>query len=209
MRIAVINETSTGDRNWAVLSALEGFGHEIINAGMTQRGTPPELNYVHTAFIAASLLNLNRVDAVAGGCGTGQGFAIAANQYPNVFCGIIANPLDAWLFNRINAGNCVSLVLNQRYGLGSEIELKLIMQQLFSGVPGEGYPEHRREAQKVARLALHELSGATHLSFARIVERLPEHVVRSALDFAGIRELLDIDAIEDAEVKIAFQRRLL
>jgi ribose 5-phosphate isomerase RpiB len=34
MRIAVINETSAADRNADILAALEGRGHEIINAGM-------------------------------------------------------------------------------------------------------------------------------------------------------------------------------
>ncbi len=208
MQIAVVNETSTGDRNCAVLAALDGFGHEIVNVGMTQRGVPPELSYVHTAFISACLLNLHLVDFVVAGCGTGQGFAMAVHQYPGVFCGVITSPLDAWLFTQINAGNCVSLALNQGYGLGGEVNLKLISQQLFGTAPGGGYPDHRKDAQRIARLALEELSGVSHLPFARIVELLPARVFEPALEFPGIKDLLDIGQIEDLDVRMAFQKRL-
>ena len=70
MKIAVINETSAADKNKDIIAALEGRGHEIINAGMTQSGAKPELTYIHTGFMAALLLNANRVDMVVGGCGT-------------------------------------------------------------------------------------------------------------------------------------------
>ena len=52
MRIAVINETSAGDRNADVLKALEGRGHEIFNCGMTKGGQAPELTYIHTGLLA-------------------------------------------------------------------------------------------------------------------------------------------------------------
>ena len=35
MKIAVINETSAADRNAEILAALEGRGHEVINAGIS------------------------------------------------------------------------------------------------------------------------------------------------------------------------------
>ncbi len=41
-------------------------------------------------------------------------------QYPGVSCGLIADPLDAWLFSMINAGNCISLALNKGYGWAGE-----------------------------------------------------------------------------------------
>ena len=109
MKIAIINETSAADRNADIVRALEGRGHEIINCGMRKGGESPELSYMHTGFLAGLLLELGRVDFVVGGCGTGQGFMISALQYPGVFCGHLLSPLDAWLFTRINGGNCVPL----------------------------------------------------------------------------------------------------
>ena len=132
MKIAVINETSAADRNKDIIAALEGRGHEVVNAGMTQNGAQPELQYIHTGLMAAVLLNLQRVDLVVGGCGTGQGFLNSVMQYPNVFCGHILNALDAWLFAQINDGNCISLALNQGYGWAGDVNLRLLFDIYFS-----------------------------------------------------------------------------
>ena len=67
MKIAVINETSAADRNVDILAASEGCGHAVINVGMKKNGGKPELQYIHTGFIAAVLLNLKRVNLVVGG----------------------------------------------------------------------------------------------------------------------------------------------
>jgi len=113
MKIAVINEISAADRNADILKALEGRGHEVLNLGNTKSGEQPELLYIHTGLMSALLLQLKAVDFVIGGCGTGLGYLNSVMQYPGVFCGHLLSPLDAWLFARINAGNCVSLALNQ------------------------------------------------------------------------------------------------
>jgi ribose 5-phosphate isomerase RpiB len=126
MRIAVINETSAADRNADILAALQGRGHEVINAGMRKNFEPPELQYIQTGLMTALLLNTGRVDLVVGGCGTGQGFMMSASQYPGVLCGHILTPLDAWLFAQINNGNCISLALNQGYGWAGDVNLRHI-----------------------------------------------------------------------------------
>ena len=64
MKVGVVCETSSADRNADILSALEGRGHEIINAGMTEKGKEPELSYIHAGFLAATLLNLKKADFV-------------------------------------------------------------------------------------------------------------------------------------------------
>jgi len=126
MKIAVINETSAGDKNKDIIAALDAFDHEIFNVGMRKTGGDPELAYIDTGLLGALLLNTKRVDFVIGGCGTGQGFLNSVMQYPGVFCGHILNPLDAWLFVQINGGNCISLALNQGYGWAGDVNLKFI-----------------------------------------------------------------------------------
>ena len=74
MRIAVINEFSTKNRNGDVLKALEELGYEPVNLGMKDLEGEPQLNYLETAFLSALALNLKAVDFVVGGCGTGQGY---------------------------------------------------------------------------------------------------------------------------------------
>jgi len=190
MRIAVINETSAAGRNPEIMAALDGRGHEIINTGMTQSGVQPELQYIHIGLMSAILLDLKVVDFVVGGCGTGQGFLNAVMQYPGVFCGHILSPLDAWLFARINAGNCISLALNQGYGWAGEINLRMIFDALFSSEPGSGFPEHRREPQRRSREILAGVSAAAHRPMPEILAGLPEEVTRPALSYPGFMELI-------------------
>ena len=208
MKIAVINETSAADKNPDILAALEGRGHEVINAGMTQRGAKPELLYIHTGLLTAILLNIKRVDFVVGGCGTGQGYLSSAMQYPGVFCGHILNSLDAWLFTQINGGNCIALALNQGYGWAGDINLRFIFDRIFSVEPGCGYPAHRKEPQREARLTLEKISTEVHRPFAEIIENLPEEIIRPCLDYPGIKELIDVESIEDVDLKSAFKKQL-
>lgn len=89
MKIAVVSEVSARHRNGDLISALDGFGFNIANIGMTEGEYATELTYIHTGFMAGALLNAGVADMVIGGCGTGQGFLNSAMQYPNVFCGLI------------------------------------------------------------------------------------------------------------------------
>lgn len=206
MRIAVVSETSAGDKNTDIMAALEGRGHILINAGMKHSGEKPELQYYHTGLMAAILLNLGRVDFVVGGCGTGQGFLNAAMQYPNVFCGHIVTPLDAWLFMQINGGNCISLPLNQGYGWAGNVNLSMIFDAMLSVERGAGYPEHRKAPQKESRETLAAISRAAHLPFAQIIPLLPEKVILPVLEYPGMLELIDIASIEDEALRLAFMR---
>ncbi len=191
MRIAVINETSAADRNADIVAALEGRGFEILNCGMKKNGQAPELSYIHTGFLAALVLAAGKADFVVGGCGTGQGFLNSALAYPGVSCGHILTPLDAWLFARINGGNCASLALNQGYGWAGDVNLRLLFDQLFTPERSRGYPEHRREPQKASRELLERVSASAHRSMAEIVRTLPEEAALPALRYPGILELLE------------------
>ncbi len=208
MRIAVINETSAGDKNQDILAALEGTGHQVLNIGMKQTGGDPELSYIHTGFLTGLMLNSGRADFVIGGCGTGQGYLNSAMQYPNVFCGHVMNSLDAWLFTQINGGNCISLALAQGYGWAGNENVKFIVERLFSVERGGGYPPHRREPQKQFRVELEQLSGIVHKSFAEIVASLPSEMVHQSLFFPGVMEVLDVGSLQDAELKAALQERI-
>jgi ribose 5-phosphate isomerase RpiB len=208
MKIVVINETSAADKNADILAALDGREHEVINAGMTKNGTKPELLYTHTGLMTAILLHLKRVDFVVGGCGTGQGYLNSVMQYPGVFCGHILTPLDAWLFMQINGGNCISLALNQGYGWAGDVNLQFIFDRIFSVESGCGYPAHRQEPQKASRLKLVDISTLTHRSFAEIIETLPNDVVMPAIEYPGMKELIDVGSIEDPGLKQALEKRM-
>jgi ribose 5-phosphate isomerase RpiB len=208
MKIAVVIETSAADKAKDIISALDGRGHEVINAGMSKTGEAPELLYIHTGFISALLLHLKRVDFVVGGCGTGQGYLNAVMQYPGAFCGHILNSLDAWLFTQINGGNCISLALNQGYGWAGDVNLRFIFDSIFSVESGSGYPPHRKEPQQAARELLVNVSALTHRPYAEIIEALPDSVILPALCFPGIKDLIDTKTIQEPALKAALEKRI-
>lgn len=197
MKIAVINETSTADKNKDIIAALDAFDHKIFNVGMKKTGGYPELTYIDTGFLGALLLNTKRVDFVIGGCGTGQGFLNSVMQYPGVFCGHISSPVDAWLFTQINGGNCISLALNQGYGWAGDVNLKFIFEKLFSVDPGSGYPQHRKKSQQQSRKILTDISRKVHLPFEILVEKIDSNIVKNVLKFPGVLDLLQVENIEN------------
>ncbi len=191
MKIAVINEISAADKNIDILKALEGRGHEIFNLGNTSSSDSPGLLYIHTGLMSALLLNLKLVDFVIGGCGTGQGYLNAVMQYPGVICGHLLNPLDAFLFARINAGNCVSLALNQGYGWAGDVNLALIFDALFTSETGKGYPPYRAEPQRQGRDLLFQVSQAAHRPMKDILHSLSPEIINTALTYPAYRAFLE------------------
>lgn len=190
MKIAVISEVSSRQRNGDILDALKQCGMDAQNVGMTADGDDVELTYIHTGFMAGALLNMGVVDFVIGGCGTGQGFLNSAMQYPGIICGLIQEPLDAFLFSQINAGNCVSLALNKGYGWAGELNLAYIFEKLFAGAPGAGFPPHRSMSQAESRKVLSGVSQAAHKPFSDIVKALDPMIVKTALSHKPFYDLM-------------------
>jgi ribose 5-phosphate isomerase B len=207
MRVAVVNETSAVDKHPYILAALAGRGLDVVNAGMAEKGEEPELQYIHTGLISALLLAAGRVDMVIGGCGTGQGFMNAVMQYPGVFCGHLLTSLDAFLFARINAGNVISLALNQGWGWAGDENLRLLFDQLFTDAQGQGFPAHRQEPQRASRGNLRRISELAHRPMAEIVATLPDEILVPAISHPAAAAVLDIDTIEDAALRAALQGR--
>lgn len=208
MKIAVVTESSTANRNTEVLKALDGCGHEIYNLGMKGEKREPELLIVDTGFLSALLLNLGCVDFVIGGCGTGQGYVNCVLQYPDIVCGLIREPLDAWLFPQINGGNCISLALNQGFGWAGDINLEFIFERMFSISPGGGYPEHRKIPQQNIRKRLQKVSGSTHLTFDNIIAVIDDETFNNVTEFPGVLEYIFQNADHDSYGLKALKKRI-
>jgi ribose 5-phosphate isomerase RpiB len=195
MKIAVVTESSTSAKNTAIIEALADTGreHEIFNLGMTGKEGEPELLIYETGFLTALLLNLGCVDFVIGGCGTGQGYFNCAVQFPGVVCGLILDDVDAWVYPRINSGNCVSLALNKGYGWAGEMNLRFIFEKLFTADFGCGYPSHRKEPQKKIREKLAAMSVCTHKEFADIIQNIEQEIWDNVIKFPGILDFLRLN----------------
>ena len=190
MKIAVISEFSASERNPAIIKALEGRGHEVYNVGMHGPDDQPNLSYLHTGLLAGLLLNAGAVDLVVGGCGTGVGFQMAASMYPGVYSAVIQEPLDAWLFAQINAGNCVSLPLNQNFGWAADVRLRHVFDRVFEVESGAGYPPHRSEPQRAYREQLAAIGTACHRTMREILPSLDPALLQQALKAHCLPELL-------------------
>jgi ribose 5-phosphate isomerase RpiB len=178
MKIAVINEFSACAKNSDIVAALEASvpGASILNIGMSNPAQQPQLVYIHTGLITGIMLGAGWCDFVVGGCGTGQGYLNSVMQYPGVFCGLILEPLDAWLFSQINGGNCISLALNKGYGWAGDVNLKFIFEKLFCDPAGRGYPVVRAESQAQSRRTLQSISMQTHRPLAEILTGIPDEL---------------------------------
>lgn len=199
MRIGVLNEVSACAKNKDIIAALSARSDiEILNVGMKDPKEENPITYIQTGIMSAILLNCGICDLVIGGCGTGQGYLNAVMQFPNVFCGLIQEPLDAWLFSQINAGNCVSLALNKGYGWASDINLRYIFERLLSDLPGGGYPKERAESQENSRKVLTDISQKSHKALAEILKSLDEDVIAPIRKRADFMEILKASAGENA-----------
>jgi len=191
MKIAVITEGSTKHRNGDVMKALDGMGHEVFNLGMKNVEGEPDLTYIETGILTALVLNMKAVDFVVGGCGTGQGYMNAVLQFPGTACGLIMDPVEAFLYSRVNAGNCISLPLNKGYGgIGGDLNIRYILEKLFNENYGAGYPKARAELQINAREKLAKLSEVAHLPMIEILKAMDQEPVKRALAFPGVLEFL-------------------
>lgn len=89
------------------------------------------LTYVQAGLLSAILINSKAVDFIITGCGTGEGAMLALNSFPNVLCGHIEDPTDAYLFSQINAGNAVAIGYAKGFGWGSELTLTYIFEIFY------------------------------------------------------------------------------
>jgi hypothetical protein len=84
----------------------------------------------------------------------------------------------------------------------------MLFDAYFSVKRGAGFPAHRKEPQGASRQMLTTISACTHRSMAEILTGLPESVVRPALTYPGMPELIDVGSINDPTLKTAIQNYL-
>lgn len=171
MKIGLITENSQASKNEIIYNSLKrSTNYEIINFGMKENEN--NLTYVQIGLLGAILLNTKCVDFIVTGCGTGEGAMMSMNSFPNVTCGLIETPLDAYLFSQINAGNAISMPYAKGFGWGSELKLDYIFEKLFSSPFGGGYPKERVEPEQRNKRILDEVKTITHRPLIEILKNI-------------------------------------
>lgn len=176
MKIALVNENSQAPKNALIFETLkktvEPMGHTCFNYGRYSAEDPHERTYVQAGLLTALLLNSGAADFVITGCGTGMGALLACNAFPGVMCGRANDPLDAYLFSQVNAGNAISMPFAMNFGWGAEVNLQYVFEKLFGSEPGRGYPEEWAGAEKRNREILKQVKMVTHADFMDVLKNI-------------------------------------
>lgn len=192
MKIALINENSQAAKNSIIYDALakvvEPMGHEVVNYGMYSSDDEAQLTYVQVGLLTAILLNSKAVDFVVTGCGTGMGAMLAANSFPGVVCGHAQDPVDAFTFSQINAGNALALPFAKGFGWGAELNLEYIFEKLFGQEMGQGYPKERAQIMAKNRNILNDVKKITHTDMMTILKEIDQDFLKQTISGAKFEE---------------------
>ena len=134
------------------------------------------------------LLSSGAADFIVTGCSSGQGMMLACNSLPGVLCGFVQTPQDAYLFGRINGGNAVSLPLGLNYGWLGDINLQCVLDKLFDGAFGCGYPPEEADRKRRDTEALKRINGITKRTLLEIWDQIDPALRRKALRWGKVRD---------------------
>ena len=193
MKIALINENSQCSKNEMIFNSLNKvageFGHEVLNFGTYNAEDACQLTYVEVGLLSAILLNTKAVDFVVTGCGTGEGACLACNSFPNVLCGHIVDPSDAYMFMQINDGNAVSFPFAKGFGWGAELNLEYCFKEMFAHPAGNGYPKERVIPEQRNKKILDEIKKVTHQDMLYILKNIDQEFLRHTISGKNFKEL--------------------
>ena len=185
MKIALIIENSQAAKSSivhdALTSVVEPLGHEVHHYGMYAPEDKAQLTYVMNGVLAGILLNSKAADFVVTGCGTGMGSMLACNAMPGVFCGLVIDPTDAFLFNQINAGNAIAMPYAKGFGWAAELNLQDCYRKLFEGESGVGYPKERAEVMAKNRGVLADLKAASCKDMLTVLKSVDQDLLKTAI----------------------------
>ena len=185
MKIALIIENSQAAKRSVIHDALtavaQPLGHEVFHYGMYAPEDKASLTYVMNGLLAGILLNSGAADFVVTGCGTGMGSMLAANSMPGVFCGLVIDPTDAFLFGQINDGNAISMPYAKGFGWAAELNLQDVYRKLFEGERGLGYPKERAEIMAKNRGILKSLKGVTCHDMLTVLKTVDQDLLKAAV----------------------------
>ncbi|MGN3974990.1 RpiB/LacA/LacB family sugar-phosphate isomerase [Tsuneonella sp. SYSU-LHT278] len=193
MKIALVIENSQAAKSTTIHDALtavaEPLGHEVHHYGMYTAEDGAQLTYVMNGLLAGILLNSGAADFVVTGCGTGMGSMLACNSMPGVFCGLVIDPTDAFLFSQINDGNCMSMPYAKGFGWAAELNLQDCYRKIFENEGGAGYPKERAEIMRTNRGILKDFKAAACQDMLTVLKNVDQDLLRSAIAGEKFSEL--------------------
>lgn len=203
MKIALIIENSQAAKSAIIADALktvaEPFGHEVHHYGMYSPEDSASLTYVMNGLLAGIVLNSGAADFVITGCGTGMGSMLACNAMPGVFCGLVIDPTDAFLFSQINDGNAMSMPYAKGFGWAAELNLQDCYRKIFENEGGAGYPKERAHFMAANRSILKDMKAASCRDMLTVLKTVDQDLLKAAIAGEKFAELFYPNA-KDQEI---------
>lgn len=185
MKIALITENSQAAKNSIINDALtavaEPLGHQVFNYGMYSAEDTASLTYVMNGLLTGILLNSKAADFVVTGCGTGMGSMLACNAMPGVFCGLVIDPTDAFLFSQINDGNAMSMPYAKGFGWAAELNLQDCYRKIFENEGGAGYPKERAHFMAANRGILKDVKAASCRDMLTVLKTVDQDLLKATI----------------------------
>ena len=185
MKIALITENSQAAKNGIIHDALtsvaEPLGHQVFNYGMYTAEDEASLTYVMNGLLTGVLLNSGAADFVVTGCGTGMGSMLACNAMPGVFCGLVIDPTDAFLFSQINDGNAMSMPYAKGFGWAAELNLQDCYRKIFENEGGAGYPKERAHFMAANRSILKDMKAVSCNDMLTVLKNVDQDLLKAAI----------------------------
>lgn len=203
MKIALIIENSQAAKSDIVHTALknvaEPLGHDVHHYGMYGQEDKASLTYVMNGLLAGILVNSKAADFVVTGCGTGMGSMLACNSMPGVFCGLVMDPTDAFLFGQINDGNAIAMPYAKGFGWAAELNLEDCYRKLLEHERGVGYPKERAAIMAKNRSILAGVKAVSCHDMPTVLKSVDQDLLKSAVAGERFAELFFANA-EDGEI---------
>jgi ribose 5-phosphate isomerase RpiB len=202
MKIALIIENSQAAKNAIVHDALtavaEPLGHQVFNYGMYTPEDSASLTYVMNGLLAGILLNSKAADFVVTGCGTGMGSMLACNAMPGVFCGLVIDPTDAFLFSQINDGNAMAMPFAKGFGWAAELNLQDCFRKVLENEGGAGYPKERAHFMAANRSILKDMKTASCHDMLTVLKSVDQDLLKAAIAGEKFAEYFYANSQDDA-----------
>ena len=202
MNIALIIENSQAAKNEIVHDALksvaEPLGHNVHHYGMYSPEDQAHLTYPMIGILAGILINSKAADFVVTGCGTGMGSNLACNSMPGIFCGLVIDPTDAFLFGQINDGNAISMPYAKGFGWAAELNLQDCYRKLFEVERGVGYPKERAAVMAKNRGVLSELKAASCHDMLTVLKTIDQDLLKEAISGERFKDYFFANSKDEA-----------
>ena len=126
---------------------------------------------------------------------------LALNSFPNVLCGHVCDPSDAYMFSQINDGNCISIPYAKGFGWGAELNLRYIFEKLFEEKSGNGYPKERAVPEKRNKQILDKIKEVTHQDMIYILNNIDKELLNHVINSGNFKKLFKENVKENEVTK--------